>query len=78
VWAGLAQTSGVALATSQNFPDALSAVPFARYGSALLLVPGSCVPSVTFSTITRLASSNVTLFGGPAALAAPVETLSVC
>ena len=78
VWAGLAQTSGVALATSQNFPDALSAVPFARYGSALLLVPGSCVPSVTFSTITRLASSNVTLFGGPAALAAPVETLSLC
>ncbi|MBU3689928.1 MAG: hypothetical protein B7C54_07140 [Acidimicrobiales bacterium mtb01] len=78
VWAELPQTSGVALATSQNFPDALAAVPFARYGSALMLVPGPCVPSVTYGAITRLASSNVTLFGGPVALATPVETLSLC
>ena len=80
VWSTLPQSTDVSLATSLNFPDALSAVPFTKRGSGapLLLVPGSCVPGVTFSTITRLASSNVTLFGGPAALAAPVETLSLC
>jgi len=80
VWSSLPQSTDIALATSLNFPDALSAVPFSKRGTGapLLLVPGSCVPSVTFSTITRLASSNVTLFGGPAALAAPVETLSLC
>lgn len=80
VWSSLSQSTDIALATSLNFPDALSAVPFSKRGAGapLLLVPGSCVPSVTLSTITRLASSNVTLFGGPAALAAPVETLSLC
>ncbi len=80
VWSAQAESSGVLLATSLNFPDALTAVPFATRtdGTPLMLVPGTCVPRTTVQTIDRLDPSNVTLFGGPAALAAAVESLTTC
>ncbi len=80
VWSAHARSNGVMLATSLNFPDALTAVPYATRaeGTPLMLVPGSCVPSSTGQAINRLSPSNVTLFGGPAALAAAVESLTAC
>ncbi|MFZ9383810.1 MAG: cell wall-binding repeat-containing protein [Ilumatobacteraceae bacterium] len=80
VWSARVQSTGVVLATSLNFPDALAAVPFASRADAtpLLLVPGTCVPSTTIRTIDRLDSTQMTLFGGPAALAIAVESLASC
>ena len=80
VWSNHAQSERVMLATSLNFPDALTAVPYATRadGTPLMLVPGTCVPVTTHQAIDRLDPSNVTLFGGPAALAAAVESLTTC
>lgn len=80
VWSAHAQSSGVMLATSLNFPDALTAVPYATRaeGTPLMLVPGTCVPMTTVQAIDRLDPTNVTLFGGPAALATAVESLTAC
>jgi putative cell wall-binding protein len=80
VWSAHVQSRGVMLATSLNFPDALTAVPYATRtdGTPLMLVPGTCVPMTTARTIDRLDPSNVTLFGGPAALATAVESLIAC
>lgn len=80
VWTAHAQSQRVMLATSLNFPDALTAVPYATRadGTPLMLVPGTCVPMSTFRTIDRLDPSDVTLFGGPAALASAVESLTTC
>lgn len=80
VWSAHTQSAGVMLATSLNFPDALTAVPYATRtnGTPLMLVPGTCVPTSTGQTIARLEPSKVTLFGGPAALATAVEFLTTC
>jgi putative cell wall-binding protein len=80
VWTAHAQSRRVMLATSLNFPDALTAVPYATRadGTPLMLVPGTCVPWTTFQAIDRLDPSDVTLFGGPAALATAVESLTTC
>ena len=80
VWSNHAQSERVMLATSLNFPDALTAVPYATRadGTPLMLVPGTCVPVTTHQAIDRLDPSNVTLFGGPAALATAVESLTTC
>jgi len=80
VWTSHAQSQRVMLATSLNFPDALTAVPYATRadGTPLMLVPGTCVPWTTHQVIDRLDPSNVTLFGGPAALATAVESLTSC
>lgn len=80
VWGEKRSSSKVALATSQNFPDALSAVPYAGQGrgTPIMLVPGSCVPESTIDEIARLDAETVTLFGGPAALGEAVEFLEEC
>lgn len=80
VWSNHPQSERVMLATSLNFPDALTAVPYATRadGIPVMLVPGTCVPATTNQAIDRLDPSNVTLFGGPAALAAAVESLTTC
>lgn len=80
VWKDKSSSRKVALATSENFPDALAAVPFAGQGrgTPIMLVPGTCVPETTIDEITRLDASSVTLFGGPAALHADVENFDEC
>jgi len=80
VWNDELGPSRIALATSSNFPDALSAVPFASRGakSMLLLVPTECVPRRTVRFINALDPEMITLFGGPAALATAVESLTSC
>lgn len=80
VWRDKRSSRKVALATSNNFPDALSAVPYAVLGrgTPIMLVPGTCVPRGTLREIDRLSASNVTLFGGPAALSRDVESFRAC
>jgi putative cell wall-binding protein len=80
VWDDESGPSRVALATSANFPDALAAVPFASRGSksTLLLVPSECIPRRTVRFINALDPDLITLFGGPAALATAVESLTTC
>lgn len=80
VWKGKTSSRNVALATSQNFPDALSAVPYTVLGrgTPIMLVPGTCVPRGTLREIDRLSASTVTLFGGPAALSRDVESFRSC
>lgn len=80
VWKDKRSSRQVALATSNNFPDALSAVPYAVLGrgTPIMLVPGTCVPRGTLREIDRLSASTVTLFGGPAALSRDVESFRAC
>jgi len=80
VWASRSTVGPVVLATSLNFPDALSAVPFTVHGakSPLFLVPGTCVPSTTRSEIQRVSSGRVRIMGGPAAVGLAVENLTTC
>ena len=80
VWKDKRSSRKVALATSQNFPDALSAVPYTVLGrgTPIMLVPGSCVPEGTLRELNRLSASTVTLFGGPAALSRDVESFRSC
>jgi len=80
VWKDKRSSRKVALATSNNFPDALSAVPYTVLGrgTPIMLVPGTCVPRGTLREIDRLSASTVTLFGGPAALSRDVESFRAC
>ena len=80
VWDGLSISKWAALATAANFPDALAAIPFSSLDpvSPLMLVPSNCVPSTVRSQIARLGVDSLALFGGPAALAEPVESLTSC
>ena len=80
VWAGRSTPGPVVLATSLNFPDALSAVPFSAHGtkSPLFLVPGTCVPTAIRSEILRLSSGRVRIMGGPSAVGLGVENLTTC
>ncbi len=80
VWKDKRSSRKVALATSNNFPDALSAVPYTVLGrgTPIMLVPGTCVPRGTLREIDRLSASTVTLFGGPAALSRDVESFRTC
>jgi len=80
VWSGLPSAASVSVATSLNFPDALSAVPFLVRGtpSPLFLVPGTCVPKEVKPEIARLAPTRMNIFGGPAAVGLGVEGLAQC
>lgn len=81
VWAPISTKSAVSIATSLNFPDALSSVPFTTRGTStapLFLVPGTCVPAATRNEIVRLSNGRVNLFGGPAAVGSGVEALTQC
>lgn len=57
------------VATGQSFPDALVAVPAAaRVGGALLLVPGSSVPTSIRNEAVRLRPARLDLLGGMGAM----------
>jgi putative cell wall-binding protein len=80
VWADRSTKGPVVLATSLNFPDALSAVVFTAHGTEtpLFLVPGTCVPASTKAEIQRLSSGRLRIIGGPAAVGLGVENLTTC
>ena len=80
VWGDLTDSQWVSLATVENFPDALSAVPFSSIEpvSPLMLTPSDCVPTAVRDQVARLGAERVALFGGPAALSNRVETLQPC
>lgn len=73
-------TSNLAfLVTGLNFPDALSAGPWAGgTGSPMYLVPGNCVPNQVISDLNGLGVSLVVLVGGPTVLTRPVAELTPC
>ena len=80
VWSSLPSAASVSVATSLNFPDALSAVPYLVRGtpSPLFLVPGTCVPKEVKPEIARLGPGRMNIFGGPAAVGLGVEGLTQC
>ncbi len=67
--ASFSTASSLFVATGLSFPDALVAIPAAaRTGGALLLVPGSSVPSAVRAEAVRLKPSRLVLLGGTAVL----------
>jgi putative cell wall-binding protein len=65
----------VFLATGESFPDALAAGPLAATRNApILLTATNQLPSAVRSELQRLNPSVIYLLGGPAAIAAEVET----
>lgn len=65
------------VATGENFPDALAGSWLAgRYGGAIVLVPGSCIPA---SAARQLAAVElVIILGGPASVTPAVANRTVC
>lgn len=64
----------VYLATGLNFPDALAgAAAAAFYGTPVLLVPGSSIPTVVSDEITRLGPVKGIVLGGSAVVTSGVE-----
>lgn len=80
VWSYLGYSHWAALATRENFPDALAAVPFSSIEpvSPLMLVPQDCVPRAVRDELGRLDVEIMVLFGGPVALDPAVEALTPC
>ena len=80
VWAQMPISKWAAVATAQNFPDALAAVPFSALDpvSPLMLIPSTCVPSSVRDRIALLGVDNLAIFGGPAAIDQRVESLGGC
>lgn len=80
VWGDFTSSVAASLATVENFPDALAAVPFSSLDTPtpLMLVPRGCVPTAVRDQIVRLGAERLALFGGPAALNESVETLQPC
>ncbi|WP_426515636.1 cell wall-binding repeat-containing protein [Diaminobutyricibacter sp. McL0618] len=71
--------STVFLTTGLNYPDALSAGPWAgSTGSALFEVPTGCVPPATLDDILGLGATNVQLVGGTGVLNEGVADLVPC
>lgn len=67
------------LAMGTDFADALAAAPIAgSSGSRLVLVPGSCIPAATRTTLIERDSFNIRLVGGPGVLGAGVQNMSTC
>lgn len=79
-WVDLSVSEWASLATSANFPDALSAVPFSALEpvSPLMLVSPTCVTPAVKAEFTRLGVTKMAIFGGPAALSEQVEALTLC
>ncbi|WP_426517690.1 cell wall-binding repeat-containing protein [Diaminobutyricibacter sp. McL0618] len=67
------------LVNGLNFPDALSAGPWAGGTNApMYLVPPTCVPNKVISDLNGLGVSFVVLVGGPGVLTQPVAELKPC
>lgn len=68
-----AKANSAVLCTGQNFPDALSAAPWARLLRApLLLTRKDSVPDSVIAELGRLGVSNVWIIGGEAAVSSAV------
>ncbi len=68
------QADTVVLATSQNYADALAAVPLAAWeDSPILLTPGDRLRPEVAAELERLKAEDVIMIGGPAALSIDVE-----
>ena len=80
IWGDLVESETVSLATVENFPDALAAVPYSSHGSTtpLMLVPRNCVPTPVADQVNRLGADRITLLGGPMALGESVENFQPC
>ena len=69
-----AQHPSVLVVSGQDYPDALAAAPVAAlFDAKLVLVTPTQVPPVTAAELRRQTSQEVTVVGGPAAVAAEVE-----
>lgn len=65
----------VLLATSANFPDALTAGPLAAaLGAPVLLVPGGFVPSSVAGEIKRLKATHAIILGSTGVIPASIDT----
>ncbi|MHB1136687.1 MAG: cell wall-binding repeat-containing protein [Coriobacteriia bacterium] len=65
----------VVLCTGEDFPDALSAAPWARFLKApVLLTQRTVVPEAIMDEIIRLGATNVWIIGGDGAVASSVQT----
>ncbi|NEN07237.1 hypothetical protein G3T36_15350 [Diaminobutyricibacter tongyongensis] len=63
----------VYIAAGSAFPDALGAAPAAAHTDApLLLVPGTSIPSVVVSELTRLRPATIVVVGGTGSVSATV------
>jgi len=70
-----ASAESVFIATGENFPDAAAAgSAAARVAAPILLVRKNGIPAVTAAELSRLGPTTLYLLGGPAAIAADVET----
>jgi putative cell wall-binding protein len=63
------------IATGMNFPDALAGAPVAAVNSSpILLVPGTSIPQVVQTELTRLAPGSITVLGGAGSVSESVKT----
>jgi len=68
--------SSVVIATSDQFPDGLAAVPLAASRQEpLLFMNSSCVPSAVAELLQRSNTRSLTILGGPAAVVEGAEKL---
>lgn len=71
--------TGVFVATGASFADALTGGPVAgTAGEPLLLATATCLPAATYTEVSTLNPTTVTLLGGTASLGAGVESLTKC
>ncbi len=63
-----AETDVVYIATGQNYPDALAAVPAAAGRGAPVLLVADHLPGAVASELNRLNPSKIYVLGGPAAI----------
>jgi putative cell wall-binding protein len=67
--------SKVYIATGLTFPDALAGAPVAAKNNApILLVPGSLIPPVVATELTRLSPASIVVLGGPGSVTDSVKT----
>lgn len=64
----------VVLATSEDYPDALTAAPLAgKYHAPILLTPSEYLPNTVGDEIKRLKPRKIVLIGGEKAISAQIE-----
>ncbi|MEQ8154575.1 MAG: cell wall-binding repeat-containing protein [Clostridiaceae bacterium] len=71
---GWTKSDNVVLSYSENFPDALTAVPFAYNKNAPILLTGTdALPQATMNEIKRLNAKNIYLLGGKGVISDAIE-----
>lgn len=72
---GWQSSENIVLATGENFPDAMCAVPLAKLlGAPVLLTGKDALNSDTEKEIERLKAANIYIIGGPAVISGNVES----